>query len=337
MLKKVLTSAVLLVLGCLAAALVSEAAVRLLSPQPETPRWFEEDARYVYRLKKNFRQQYRFADSEFVMDVRTNTLGLRDYEWDPDAASACTRVLFLGDSFIFGYGVNVEDRFDTRLARLLEGEDHLYRLINAGVPGWGTLQETRFARDHFGVFLPDILVLSFCGNDPSDDSQFLNGEMVFKEQGLIGLPGKVWLRNHSHLYRFMLRHTTTLRRAVLRQDGKAGNETAHVDAQSAALLDDEAWKRSLDIIRELHHAYLEFNPAGRLLLLATNPEDAVIRERLSSLDNGDSLRYLDLYDAVMNIPPEQRTLPFDRHWSVKMHAVVAEVLAEAIQGLEDGA
>lgn len=336
MLKRALTSAVSLALGCLVAALVSEGAVRLLSPQPETPRWFEEDARYIYRLKKSFKQQYRFADSDFVMDVRTNALGLRDREWDPDAASACTRVLFLGDSFIFGYGVNIEDRFDTRLTRLLEGEDRLYRLINAGVPGWGTIQETRFARDHFGVFLPDILVLTFCGNDPSDDAQFLGGEMVFREEGLVGFPGKAWLRGHSHLYRFVLRHTTTLRRTVLRQDGKTGNETAHVDAQSAALLDDEAWKRSLDTIREFHRAYLEFNPAGRLLLLATNPEDAVIRERLSSLDNGDSLRYLDLYDTVMNIPPEQRSLPFDRHWSVKIHAAVAEALAEVIRGLDQG-
>lgn len=337
MLKRALTSVVLLVLGCLAAALVSEAAVRLLSPQPETPCWFEEDARYVYRLKKNFRQQYRFAGSDFVMDVRTNALGLRDGEWDPDAASACTRVLFLGDSFVFGYGVNVEDRFDTRLARLLEGEDRLYRLINAGVPGWGTIQETRFAQNHFGVFLPDILVLAFCGNDPSDDAQLLNGEMVFKEQGLIGFPGKAWLRNHSHLYRFVLRHTTVLRRALLRQDDNQEDATVHVDAQSAAVLTEDAWERSLDVIRELRSAFLEFNPSGRLLLLATNPEDATIRERLSSLDNGDSLRYLDLYDAVTNIPPEQRTLPFDRHWSVKMHAVVAEALAEAIRGLEDGA
>lgn len=334
MLKKIITSGLLLALGFAVALLISEGTVRLFSPQPETPRWFAEDARYVYALKRNFHQQYRFSGSDFVMDVHTNAFGLRDREWDPDGASACVRVLLLGDSFIFGYGVNVEDRFDTRLARLLEGKEDIYYLINAGVPGWGTVQETRFARDHFKTFLPNILVLSFCGNDPSDDAQFMNGEMVFKEDGVVGFPGKTWLRNHSHLYRFVLRHTTALRRVALRRAEQQEGEAVHMDAQSAAVLEAEMWGRTLETIRDFHRSFLAFNPAGRLILLATNPEDTEIGTRLASLDDGHTLRYLDWHDVVMRIPPEERTLPFDRHWSVAVHAAVAEALARFIEDVE---
>ncbi len=331
---KVLASIILLLLGCLAAAALSECLVRWLAPQQETPRWFEEDERYAYRLKKNYHQQLAYPGAGFVMDVRTNAFGLRDREWDTGSENPCTNILMLGDSFIFGYGINVEDRFDTRLAALLEGKDSRYCLFNAGVPGWGTVQETRFARDHFDIFDPDILVLAFCGNDPSDDTQFLQGEMVFKEKGLGNFPGKSWLRAHSHLYRFVLHHTTVVRRALFIKAKQSGKETVHVDAQSAGVMNDSEWERTLNILRDFYKEFRAFNPSGRMILLATNPEDSGIRDHLRSLDNGDTLRYLDLHKAVIKLPPSDRVLPYDRHWSKEVHNLVAEELRNVIEQLE---
>lgn len=333
---KVLASISLLLLGCLAAAALCELLVRWLAPQQETPRWFEEDERYAYRLKKNYHQRLTYPGAGFVMDVRTNAFGLRDREWDADLERSCTNVLLLGDSFIFGYGINVEDRFDTHLAALLEREDNRYCLFNAGVPGWGTVQETRFARDHFHIFDPDILVLAFCGNDPSDDTQFLKGEMVFKEKGLGNFPGKAWLRAHSHLYRFVLHHTTVLRRAWFINAQQAGDEAIHVDAQSAGVMNESEWERTLKLLRDFHAEFLAFKPGGNMILLATNPEDPEIRDRLRSLDNGDTLRYLDLHDAVIKLSPSDRVLPYDRHWSKEVHHIVAEELRKIIENLEQG-
>lgn len=324
--KKCLEAIVLLLCGCLVAGAVSELMVRWLAPQQETPRWFEEDDRYAYRLKKNYHQQLTYPGAGVVMDVQTNAFGLRDREWEFDSAKSCANLLLVGDSFVFGYGVNVEDRFDTHLARLLEENGEQYCLYNAGVPGWGTVQQTRFARDHFELFNPDIVVMAFCGNDPSDDTQFLSGELVFSEKGLADFPGKTWLRTHSHLYRFVLRHTTTLRRALAlkaRQDGEA---PVHVDAQSAGAMSEQEWDRSLDLLRAFHKDFLAFKPSGKMILLATNPEDPEIRRRLGSLDQGDTLRYLDLYAAIAPLKPEDRVLPYDRHWSKQVHRIVAEEL-----------
>ncbi len=334
MLGKVTASIGLFVLACFVAAALSELLVRWLAPQQETPRWFEEDDRYAYRLKKNYHQALTYPGAGFVMDVRTNAFGLRDRDWDAGTGTPCTNILFLGDSFIFGYGINVEDRFDAHLAKLLEESANRYCLFNAGVPGWGTVQETRFARDQFNLFKPDVMVLAFCGNDPSDDTQFLNGEMVFKEKGLGNFPGKAWLRAHSHLYRFVLHHTTVLRRTLFIKTRQSGNETVHVDTQSASVMNESEWERTLNILREFHHDFLVYNPSGRMILLATNPEDVGIRDRLRSLDNGDTLRYLDLYEAVTKLPPDARVLPYDRHWSKEMHHIVAEELRKAIEGLE---
>ncbi|MFA7692258.1 MAG: SGNH/GDSL hydrolase family protein [Candidatus Hydrogenedentales bacterium] len=326
MVKRLLFSVILLALGCVVSLFVCEALIRLVDPQPDVPRWFEEDEAYAYTLKKNFTQDYRFAGSDFVMKVQTNTLGLRDKPWNPDHATACKRILFLGDSFVFGYGVNVEDRFDTRLSQLLKSQPALYWLVNGGVPGWGTLQESLFARNHFQVFLPDLLVLVFCGNDPEDDALFENGKMIFKEQGMGYFPGKEWLRRHSHLYRFVQRHTTSLRQAMLTGKEKSTTDDKLFDEQSAAVLHEEGWLHSLKTIEQLHAAFLDFNPHGQMILMATNPDHAVIRDHLISLDNGKDLHFLDFSEDLARIPVERQTLPYDRHWSVEVHTLVAENL-----------
>ena len=77
-----------------------------------------------------------------------------------------------------------------------------YRLINTGVQGWGTLQKTRYALDHFEDFAPEIVVITFCRNDPSDSAYFLKKGHSFDA---VWFPGKVFLRNNPHLYRFLNR------------------------------------------------------------------------------------------------------------------------------------
>ena len=51
---------------------------------------------------------YRWEQDEFDVEVRTNSIGLREnFEVNYEDVD----VLFFGDSFTFGHGVNVEDRY----------------------------------------------------------------------------------------------------------------------------------------------------------------------------------------------------------------------------------
>src|SRR5262245_40145766 len=129
--------------------------------------------RYGHVLKKNFYQRYRYPQVGVEIDVKTNSLGLRDKEYDLSGKGR-KRVLLLGDSFTFGEGLNAELIFASKLEALLATEPNGWLVVNTGVGGWGTLQETLYAKDHFELFRPDVIVLTFCGNDPSDDANFLN-------------------------------------------------------------------------------------------------------------------------------------------------------------------
>jgi len=68
---------------------------------------------YVLPLQEN--ASYKWKREEFDVDVRTNSIGLReDYEINFNQI----KVAFFGDSFTFGHGVNVEDRYTNIFAKL---------------------------------------------------------------------------------------------------------------------------------------------------------------------------------------------------------------------------
>jgi len=108
-----------------------------------------------------------------TVTVRNNSLGLRDIE--PTGASAPT-VMFLGDSFVWGYDVEANERF-TELLR----ENLPVRVINAGVPGYGTDQEYLLLERLWGAVKPDVVVLMYCtGNDRLDNSANMRNGGYYK-------------------------------------------------------------------------------------------------------------------------------------------------------------
>lgn len=94
-----------------------------------------------YALIPNLDQEYAGAR------VVTNSLGLRDYR-PPHKSEDKEQILVLGDSFTFGYGVPLEGSYPNTLERLLnEGSGGPgYEVINAGVPGYDTVDEAQLLK-----------------------------------------------------------------------------------------------------------------------------------------------------------------------------------------------
>ena len=329
--KKVAFSLATLSVGFVLMLLGAELVVRIVFPQVDAERWFKSDSRYGFVLRKNFHQVYRYPQHDVTIDVFTNSLGLRDKEYDL-ARVDIHRVLLLGDSFTFGEGLNAEFNFDNRLESLLSTTGAPWYVLNAGVGGWGTLQQTAYARDHLSSYSPDVIVLTFCGNDPSDDLEFLSG-MSDSEHGRIRFPGKKFVRNHSHLYRLLFyRFRGQLENWMLRSRIEA-REQSTVDAQSQGVMTDQLWARSLATIKEFHADFLAHNPKGVMLLQATNPLHERTRELLASLSNGGDLIYVDLYEEARTLGPSGMRLAHDGHWSEKMHDISARALFRTIRAV----
>jgi hypothetical protein len=98
-----------------------------------------------------------------TITVQHNSLGLRDVE--PDGAPKPT-VMFVGDSFVWGYDVEADERFTEVIRQSLPG----HRIVNAGVSGYGTDQEYLLLRRLWDRIKPDVVVLIYFQNDRFDNA-----------------------------------------------------------------------------------------------------------------------------------------------------------------------
>ena len=99
-----------------------------------------------------------------TIHVRHNSLGLRDEEFTVDAKPT---IMFLGDSFVWGFDSEAGERFSD----LLKPRIPAYNILAAGVSGYGTDQEYLLLKRLWLSVKPAVVVLIFCAqNDRLDNS-----------------------------------------------------------------------------------------------------------------------------------------------------------------------
>jgi GDSL-like Lipase/Acylhydrolase family len=150
-----------------------EIALRTWSHSEAAPAFqalFIPDAAIGYRLRPGART--RFVTSEFETTIAINRQGVRDdRDIGPKPANE-KRIVVLGDSLVLSVQVDVRETF----CRLLEdrlnagpAQPFRYRVINAGVQGYGPVEELLFYREVAQSFDPDlVLVAVFVGNDAEE-------------------------------------------------------------------------------------------------------------------------------------------------------------------------
>jgi lysophospholipase L1-like esterase len=182
--------------GAFAAALVLTAEVALrLTGYPPHP--YRADPQTLVFVRGNYDGTFRTAD--FVMHVTTDGQGLRNPP-PPGAATARHRVLVVGDSITFGWGVNNDQTFVALLQQKLRGEGTA--VMGAAMPGLGTAQETMLVRRFAPEFHPDVVVLSFTLNDYLDNAHLQqlypieNGRVVSLVRISRLRRFRLWIRHH---------------------------------------------------------------------------------------------------------------------------------------------
>ncbi len=121
----------------------------------------DADPRLVYSLRPGL--DLIFKDVE----VKTNSYGLRERElsFAPDAAEL--RIVGLGDSVAFGWGVPITKSY-LRTAEVLLQEhipDKRITTVNCGVPGYNTVMEVEQYSRLGQRFKPELIILHFINND----------------------------------------------------------------------------------------------------------------------------------------------------------------------------
>jgi lysophospholipase L1-like esterase len=101
----------------------------------------------------------------FDVRVRCNSQGLRDDEHSFAKPAGVRRIVCLGDSFLWGWGVENSQMVSTVLARELADARGGVETINLGVAGYSSVQELARLESDGLAYEPDWTLVLFCGND----------------------------------------------------------------------------------------------------------------------------------------------------------------------------
>lgn len=110
--------------------------------------------------------EWRQVTADFDVQVRSNSLGLRGPEVVLPKPPNCYRVLALGDSFTFGWGVDFDGAWLVRMARELQATDgRSVEVVVAGIPGWSPPHEFVYLEQRGLELQPDLVLWQLCSND----------------------------------------------------------------------------------------------------------------------------------------------------------------------------
>lgn len=105
-------------------------------------------------------------------EIVINSEGFRDDPFEREKGEGAFRIVLLGDSVAWGFGVDTPEAFPQRLEALLnEGladASPTVEVLNLGVMGYSTAQEARLLEAKEVDYDPDLVILAYVLNDPDE-------------------------------------------------------------------------------------------------------------------------------------------------------------------------
>jgi lysophospholipase L1-like esterase len=165
-----LRTLVLLATGSLFAFAFAEALVRVVDPMGIS--YFRHMADFqrrglqVSQVPGLYFEHVPGVRIDVGVPVRIDSLGLRGDEVAQPKPAGLRRILVLGDSVAFGWGVPEEVTFERRLAETLTARGKAkVEVLNAGVIMFNTVQERLLFDARGAALAPDLVLLVYCNND----------------------------------------------------------------------------------------------------------------------------------------------------------------------------
>lgn len=180
--KKLYAILIVIILG------ISIAVFLYLKPKlPTYPLLFEQQSNIsglYWELIPNFEQKFDGFTVKFptVTTVKINSAGFRDYEYNVEKPNNTFRIVVLGDSFTFGWGVKMEESYPKVLERMLNGTNSSlkYEVLNFGMSTLNTQEEVDLFYNQGMKYNPDMIVIGYLSyNDYFNDTRISEMEANF--------------------------------------------------------------------------------------------------------------------------------------------------------------
>ena len=289
---------------------------------------YQPDAKLFWRLKPD-QDCYTKIDRK---PVHINSHGTRGPAFSDEKPSGVIRILSLGDSRTFGWGLTDEETYSRRVQNLLQkyvGDSRKVEVINAGVNAWSYPQMLVYLREYGLRYHPDYVILAEA-NLRTQFSEKSSPEFVRQYQR------RVWLTNF--LRRFAVYHYFI---EVKLKSFYEQHRTKFipVDPQQDTLFKEEQQHDPEALFRgaiEQVCALAQTNQAKPVLLFLPTLDDLTATNRLSVLEvkraTANTCGAM-LVDLTADLRPQGKALYLDAdpvHYNAQGNAIVAGRIFEAL-------
>ena len=306
---------------------------------PERDRFWKYDSLLGWAHEPG--QEGTFETPQFRTLVRINEKGLRDRPHSYERQDDSERILVLGDSFAWGYGVEESERFSQLLEKSLNAD-----VINAGVSGYSTDQELLWYRGEGIKYETDLVILVVAGNDVGDNDQELVSTIYYKPR-FVFEDGKLILKGYpvpetstqgkiiySLSQRSALAYFLTQRYFdVLSLYSKIKVNSDHATSSGSSInAPEEPFKLTTTLIDEIRK--LAESRKAKFMIVTTDrwwnsPSSETYQDFLNTL-RAKGFLVLDV-ESMPGFDPEEMLIPNDGHWNQAGHEFVAEKIKALIE------
>jgi hypothetical protein len=310
---------------------LAELGVRMFRPEwaPVTERVFwVYDELFGWTHKPG--QRGRFIHRDFSVEISINSRGLRDTEYTLERNDK-KRMLILGDSFSWGYGVQHHERF----SEILENNYSDWEIINASVSGYGTDQQFLYLKEEGLFYKPDVVLLLFnktdFGNNINKEQYWYNKPYFILEDESLQLQNipvpKTTLR--QKLDRFFIGKTYFWKviyyLIIYNTIRKGGRHN-----QKKAFQKQNKYEVTYQLIKAMNDLARK---NGAKFILVSIPMIKKSRNFLQDLSAKLDISYLPL-DAFFSNIEKTVTFPHDSHWNSVGHEAAAIAIDQFLQDLK---
>ena len=329
---------------------LAEVGLRQFQPQifpVHSQGMYVPNALYGTGLTPNF--VGRFQRAEFDASFRINSAGFRGPELRPRQDNT-VRIVALGDSQTFGFGVLDHETYAVQLEQLLSRfhPELDIQVTNTGSPRYGTYHQLNLLRSRWEELDPDLVLLQFLPvNDFQDNReavrqlhpQVRDGMLISPSAAPDDVPRPAWVRvlywskSQFHLARLLSESAGYLSMRL----GMA----QHVDALWGEDFSDDDAVLTQELLEQV--ATTAHRGGARALFLYSTAKTAMMgstyvvprsRAVLQQAAQNTGAMWVDLNELMREHErPHRFYFVRDGHWSPAGHRVIAEILASRIVDL----
>jgi hypothetical protein len=331
-----------------------EVAARVVFPAPPDP---TREPHIAYRVDPEVRYVLSPNQKGWVDDgfVTTNSRGFRGREVDVPKPSGRLRVVALGDSVVFGWGVNDADTVCEQLEQLFRARrpDVDVDVVNLAVPGYATRQEVALLQRNLAALQPDVVLLGFYENDLPDtmDDKNVSGTRInvakpAEGQELHMTPGpSSWIERQARRSRAVYVASHALKGLMHRGEGKPGSsmELDLLEGRRSPEL-ETAWQRVSAQLKMLEASASDHGFAAGVVVLPPREQvlglypDSDYQKRIGRMAEQVGMFVIDPLPALKARAGNKGALfiPYDRnHPSAVGHRLIAQTIMEYFDQHQD--